>query len=190
MCIHMCTWMCTYICIYIIYINICIYIYIYSISYTWYMYICICEHSFEGLLPIVLEIVLDFCYSKRTVEPFCRSDVFDCCTEYPNVFNRYQRLEYNKGNIHFDQKFKISTSRIFSKWVCVSDKYNEHWRKIYFVYSILVPPMHILSRQSQKLWLNIWACKSLNPRRSLVKSFSTVGLWALYNFLGPTRICF
>ena len=48
------------------------YIHIYTLYIDTHTYTHISQHSFEGLLAIVLGIVLDFRYSKRNVKPFCQ----------------------------------------------------------------------------------------------------------------------
>ena len=50
----------------------CIYPHMYVYIHTHiYIHIHTYQHSFEGFLAIVLEIILDFRYSKRNVKPCC-----------------------------------------------------------------------------------------------------------------------
>ena len=70
--------------IYIYYIYILYILYIYITSYIIYMYIYILYIMYTYMYYIYYIILR---YSKRNVKPFCRQNVFNCCTEYAKVFN-------------------------------------------------------------------------------------------------------
>ena len=57
-------------------------------------------------------------------------------------------------------------------------------------FDIISAKMENSSRQPLELWLNLVARKSLNPRRSVVKSFNPFGLWKFYTLLRRSRINF
>ena len=102
-------------------------------------------------------------------------------------------LRYRKVWINWSLPWDKICSLIFLilfKRVCLGVWKLGQWRKKCVVVSVSLPQSHNGFRVSWKQCLNLWSRRWLRPRRNLVRSLISYGLWTLKILFTKGRIKF